>query len=504
MRLAGYNLRMNSIHAETLNEIIPHDRNQEEIDQIWNDAVSLLKSIYSKILVLDDDPTGSQTVYDIPVYTGYEKDDLLAAREDDSHIVYILTNSRSLHAAETTELHRKLIQNWKSIEREGDETLIVSRSDSTLRGHYPLETDIIAEELSRAEGKAPTILIPFFPEGGRYTLGDTHYVQEGEKLIPAAETEFARDSSFGYTSSHLPSYVEEKTGGRISAGKVRSVSIEELRDGDINPVIETLNGLSADSALIVNAVTYDDLKVFLSAFTESSRQGRRFIFRTAAGLVKILAGLKDKPLLGPESLYPDVGRVPSPASPGVMIAGSYVGKTTSQLEILISTGKLQVVELNIRHALRRDHFAIEVKRASDELNALMSAGNSVVIYTCVDSERGFLTASESEEDLSDLDFSSRISDGLVQIVTGIKLKPSWIVTKGGITSHDIATRALGIQRAMVLGQLIPGVPVWRCGVESRWPGIPLVIFPGNVGDRDALSHVVAKLQSFPGDADKGR
>jgi uncharacterized protein YgbK (DUF1537 family) len=72
-----------------------------------------------------------------------------------------------------------------------------------------------------------------------------------------------------------------------------------------------------------------------------------------------------------------------------------------------------------------------------------------------------------------------------------------VITKGGITSSDIATRALGIRRSLALGQVLPGVPAIRCGDQTKWPGLPLIIFPGNVGQEDALTQVCRSMGIGP-------
>ena len=95
--------------------------------------------------------------------------------------------------------------------------ILVSRSDSTLRGHYPVETDVIAEELGPFDAH---FLVPAFFEGGRITRESVHYLLVNGIETPVHETEFARDSVFGYRHSYLPDYVEEKTTGSIKAEKV--------------------------------------------------------------------------------------------------------------------------------------------------------------------------------------------------------------------------------------------------------------------------------------------
>ena len=81
----------------------------------------------------------------------------------------------------------------------------------------------------------------------------------------------------------------------------------------------------------------------------------------------------------------------------------------------------------------------------------------------------------------------------------IQIAPRYILAKGGITSSDIATRALNVKKAMVLGQILPGVPVWKLGAESRFPNLAYIVFPGNVGDDRALIAVVRQLKEIKSD-----
>lgn len=73
--------------------------------------------------------------------------------------------------------------------------------------------------------------------------------------------------------------------------------------------------------------------------------------------------------------------------------------------------------------------------------------------------------------------------------------PRYLIGKGGITSSDLDSEALGVRKAQVFGQIIPGVPVWRLGKESKYPGLPYIVFPGNVGDADALASAIKILRS---------
>ncbi len=173
-----------------------------------------------KIIVLDDDPTGSQTVHSCLLLTVWDIDTLRLGLTDESPIFFILTNTRSLPPEQAAQVTREVCQNLKSAiaSLNIQDYLIVSRSDSTLRGHYPIETDVIAEELGGVDAH---FLVPAFFEGGRITLDSVHYLIVDNVPIPVHETEFARDSVFSYSYSYLPDYVAEKTQGRIP-GKVIS------------------------------------------------------------------------------------------------------------------------------------------------------------------------------------------------------------------------------------------------------------------------------------------
>ncbi|MDC7236093.1 MAG: four-carbon acid sugar kinase family protein [Spirochaetales bacterium] len=453
-------------------------------------ACSDLVTSYEKIIVLDDDPTGSQTVYGLPVYTGLDRESLRGAMNDPSSVVYILTNSRSLNPEESTRLHTSLLSGLKSCWTKKKAFLVLSRSDSTLRGHYPLETEVLNQEMKDIKGADGEILIPFFKEGGRYTLNDVHYVQEGEDLIPAGETEFARDSSFSFTRSDLKEYVAEKTKGRVAAEDVISISLEDLRR---NPqqVFEKLTKAENYARIIVNAVSYGDLKSFLVQYAAAVSTGKHFIFRCAASFVKVIAGLDDQNYLTGADLI----RKDDKNRPGLIVAGSYVGKTSRQLKTLSDSGRVKEVRFNIRTALHSDQLAAERKRCIRRTEDLLSRGQTVCLFTENAGSREFLSAHEGEEGLTDLELSARISGALVNIVSEIKTRPSFVMTKGGITSHDIACKALHLIKAEVLGQIVPGVPVWRCGKEAKWPEIPLIIFPGNVGNDNTVSEVVARLSS---------
>ncbi|MEG0689081.1 MAG: four-carbon acid sugar kinase family protein, partial [Hungatella sp.] len=312
-----------------------------------------------KIVVLDDDPTGVQTVHDVSVYTDWSYTNILAGFMEEERTFYILTNSRAMTKEETTKLHQTIARAVARASREtGTPFLLISRGDSTLRGHYPLETQVLFDTLLSAGAECPDgeILIPYFQAGGRYTVENIHYVRYGDALIPAGETEFAKDRTFGYQASDLRDYIEEKTEGRYGADRVAVISLESLRQMDYDGITGQLMELDGFDKMIVNALEPSDLEAFCVSLYRALQQGKRFLFRTAADFVKAVSGISDRaPLRGEELVDAH-----NPHG-GIVVVGSHTAKTTEQMNRLHGMPNLEFVEFDSDLVLK-DRLDEEVAR----------------------------------------------------------------------------------------------------------------------------------------------
>jgi len=435
------------------------------------------------IVVLDDDPTGTQTVHGVSVLTTWDAADLEAVLRTE-RVFYLLTNSRALTARASEDLHRDLMRHLLAAARTtGREIEIVSRSDSTLRGHYPLEPDIIREELARAGQPVDAeLLIPFFGEGGRVTFNDVHHVVHARRPVPVAETEFARDATFGFHSSNLRDWIEEKTGGRVRAADVGAVSLADVAAGSAAVADRLVAGVPS-GRMIVNARDYADLEVAVAGIREARRRGRRFVFRTAASFVRVYGGIPERPLLTGAEIVDPAG------AGGLVIVGSHVPKTTAQLERLLAGNACEAIEVDVT-AVADGRGDVEMERTRMLAETALRARRTAVVFT----SRQLLRA-RAEMSERNLEPAAAISAALASLVRRLQTRPRFLIAKGGITSSDVATRGLGIRRAEVLGQILPGVPVWRQGAEARWPGGCLIVFPGNVGGDEALREVVEEFRS---------
>lgn len=436
-----------------------------------------------KIVVLDDDPTGTQTVHSVPVLTGWSTKQLELELTAPGSCCYLLTNSRSLPGHAAQALNTEIGQNLcAAAQATGREVAVVSRSDSTLRGHFPDEVNALAAALG---GDFDAYLIvPFFLEGGRYTISDVHYVADGDRLVPAALTPYARDGVFGYQSSDLRQWVAEKTAGRFAADEVASISLDDLRRDGPERVAERLLSLPRGAICIVNAASYRDLEVFVLGLLAAEQAGRRYLYRTAASFVRVRAGIAPQPLLDAPALGLDG------ANGGLFVIGSHVPTTTRQYDALVVQPGLLRVEIDVHDLLDDSRRETAIAQAAAQADAAIGAGQDAVLATS-----RTLVAGHSADD--NLNIGQRISSGLIAIVQRIKNPPRYLVAKGGITSSDVATQALGVRKALVLGQILPGVPVWQLGPEARYPGAPYIVFPGNVGGPDALAEIRCALHNAP-------
>jgi uncharacterized protein YgbK (DUF1537 family) len=443
-------------------------------------------SIAPQIIVLDDDPTGSQTVHSCLLLMQWDVATLQMGLRHPAPIFFVLTNTRSLTADKAAAVTQAVCQNLKqAIALEGvEDFLVVSRSDSTLRGHYPIETDVIAAELG---GFDAHFLTPAFFEGGRTTRDSVHYLMVNGVDTPVHQTEFARDSVFGYSHSYLPDYVEEKTQGRIQAEDVVRFELADVQAG----VVDRLMQLTNNQCCVVDAVIQDDLDRFAADILVAAAQGKKFLFRSAASLLTALAQLPPQPMLcerpwanAPESMANYV----RDGKPGAVIVGSHVQKTTAQLAELLKAPGIAGIEIDVAQ-LRDDPTAAATILESvwQQSNQAHQAGQTVVIYT-----------SRSELQFTDvqarLDFGIAVSGLLMDVLRHLPETIGFLISKGGITSNDTLSDGLALSSADLLGQVIAGVSMVKTPADhDQFPNLPVVLFPGNVGDEQALATVYGCL-----------
>ena len=438
----------------------------------------------TRLVVLDDDPLGGQCVAGVPVLTTWQPA-LLAEELTRSPVFLLLTNSRALTRPKAIERAWQVGTALREAERATGLTVTpIWRSDSTLRGHYYWEMQAF-EAMFRGDNipEPAYVFLPYFGDGGRHTVNDTHYVLQDGVLVPAHNTEFAHDPAFPYEHAHLPSWLEAHTQGRHRADTVISLTHADLRVYGPNRVATLLSEAPPGAAVIVNAADDRDLEVFVAGLQAAEATGKRFLCTGAASFVRVRSGQPVHPLLSRADLglgtkdpgfdvaSQHAGKLHNGPG-GLTIVGSYVDKTSAQLARALDIPGVQAFEI----PPPRTHA---VPALPDGISAHLSAGRDVILYTSRTRMPGA---------------AQTFAEALSRIVAGLDVRPRYLLVKGGDTASRLATGVLGVQRAVVLGQLLPGVPVWQLGEESKWPGLPFVIFAGNVGTEESLAGALRILR----------
>lgn len=459
-----------------------------------------------KIIVFDDDPTGSQTVHGCPLLLSWDGDTLRRALADPSPLLFLLTDSRALPPEQARSRILELCRTLRPALTEGlaagwfDRWLLVSRGDSTLRGHFPLETDAIAAELGPFDA---TLLVPAFLPGGRTTVAGVHRLH-GE---PVHSTPFARDRLFAYTSSFLPAWVAEKTGGRIAAEQVQRIDRAELEaaaasSAGAEALRRRLAGFAANVCVAVDGERPRQLAALAEAVREltapaaaaSWGRPRRFLFQSAASLIDALAALPPQPL-DAAGLAALRRRGAAGPWPGLVLVGSHVPLADLQLAALLAEPGCGGVRLEVDRVQRvlegplpeRLMASLEAEWL-EGLRAELAAGRTPVLYTSR-GERACRHAAERRA------LGEALAGAMARLAAALAPQLGYLISKGGITSQTLLRQGLGATVVRLEGQLLPGLSLVRLPADSPLaPSLPLLTFPGNLGDADTLRQAWARME----------
>jgi len=297
---------------------------------------------------------------------------------------------------------------------------------------------------------------------------------------PVHETEYAKDSVFGYSHSYLPDYVEEKTQGRIHPDAVDRILLADIRYGSLDRLME----MTDNQCAVVDGESQADLDTFAKHILDAVSQGKKFLFRSGASILTSLADLGNQPVAAD-----DMAKYVREGKPGAVIVGSHVKKTTDQLERLLKEPNTVSIEIDVSHLLE-DSPEYRTQILNEILEKVRTAhadGKTPVIYT----SRKELQFDNVETRLK---FGAAVSALLVDVVRGMPADIGFLISKGGITSNDILSTALSLKSVRQIGQIIAGCSVVKMEEDHPlFPNLPVVLFPGNVGDSHALATVYKRL-----------
>ena len=412
-----------------------------------------------RVIVFDDDPTGTQTVSAVDVLlqaSDASLDRFFASRV---RALYVLTNSRALSreaaVARLVDLHGRVA---RAAARADTPWFPILRGDSTLRGHVFAEIDAIAAP------DAVVLFVPAYPEGGRVTRDGQHLIRIDGEMRNVADTEFARDPFFGYRSRDLSAWVAEVGAGRPA----RVLTLAELRREGPRAVTAALLAAAPGTVVMPDAETRGDIEHIALGLLDAEVAGRVVVVRSASTFAAVRAGLRS-----------DRVRAVDVAARGriLVVCGSHTEGSRRQLE-----------------ALERSGVPIHTLGPTDDIAVI-----SQRLRSALESD-GIAAVATPREFVGEADFAAGadLMSRLMLLANSFRPQVDAVVAKGGITSAELAI-SLGAEVARVKGQLEPGVALWMLDLRSS--RLPYAVVPGNVGDRDTLVRVVKAMR--PRDAAEG-
>jgi uncharacterized protein YgbK (DUF1537 family) len=459
-------------------ELAGHLPPEPDVESLILEIRRSLEDPAKRILVLDDDPTGVQTMQNIEILTAWEPDLVNRTLLEQSRLLYVLTNSRALAEAAAVKLTASVVDVLRAAaEKNQIRFFPISRSDSTLRGHYPAELGPIAELLP--EPPDGHLIVPAYPEGGRIVLDGCHFVHDHAKgrYVPVTETDFSKDPTFGFSHYRLAEWVEEKSKGAWKASQVLAIPLNMLRQGGPDEVAALLGRAEHNVPIVVDTVTDVDLTVLSAGLLRAEAAGKRFLCRTAAPFVRSRLGELPGAILDPTVIG---------SGPGLVLVGSYVQRSSEQLAAARALANVDSIELLVDRLFETEDAKRHLAELIETIESTLAAQRTALVFT----SRGLVSR---RGELSHVHISAIVSDALSGIPTRLSQQPRWLVAKGGITSNDVLTKGLKAKRARVLGQVASGVSALRLGPESAYPGLPFIVFPGNVGGPSTLADLIQRL-----------
>jgi uncharacterized protein YgbK (DUF1537 family) len=442
-----------------------------------------------RLLVVDDDATGSQAVHDVSVLLDFDVDQLAEAFRGPGSCAFVLTNSRSLDprtaAQVNTDIGTAALEYCRAA---GLRLTVISRSDSTLRGHLFGEVEALNNAYRAVMGREydAVLLAPAYFEAGRVTVGGTHWARVAGEFVPVGQTEFARDTSFGYTASGLREFIAEKSGGRVRPEDVVSIGMQDIRVGGPQRVSEVLSRSRGLQFVVVDGQEYADYEVVALAAARLEAAGKAFLYRTAPSFVPVVAGLAEHEPLSAAEIWPGQRR----SGYGLVVVGSHTKLTNQQVAHASAGPALAEVELDVAQvvdpALRSGH----VQAVAGRVVAALTRSNVLLVTS-----RSVVSGGGQDDDLA---VARLVSMALTDALSPLHgNEPAWVIAKGGITSHDVAVQGFGIRRAVVVGQLERGIiSVFRpVAADAGAVGMPYVVFAGNVGTEESLWRAIERLEA---------
>lgn len=427
-----------------------------------------------KLIVIDDDPTGSQTVHSCLLLLSWRVETLVEGLQHPANLFFILANTRALPRQEAEVRLRAICRNLRQalnrLNLKPEDWQLVSRGDSTLRGHFPVDAQVLSQELGPF---AVLFLLPAFLPGGRTTVGGHHFLHGR----PVHLSSYAQDGRFGYTTSSLAAWVEQKSGGRIPQTAVTGLHWQG--DSNSDRLLRRLAALPQGAVVTVDASGSEHLHRFGQLMQRRRQQGHRDLCWGAASLINALVDP------GPQTMTPgDLAalrqRDARGAQPGVILVGSHQPGADRQLATLLTAPSVQGLEMPLEH-LRQGLVPTQLATslATALRDALQRERRTVVLYT----SRGERLRGNGAGQLA---LAKAVAQLQETLLAPLRSSLGYVISKGGSTSDTLLRHVLGLDRVALRGQVMPGISLVQPPARKGQGALPVICVPGNMGTDETL------------------
>ncbi|KKZ10377.1 MAG: hypothetical protein TH68_10935 [Candidatus Synechococcus spongiarum 142] len=429
----------------------------------------------SKLIVIDDDPTGSQTVHSCLLLLSWRVETLVEGLQHPAPVLFILANTRALPRQAAEVRLRTICCNLRQALRQLnlEDWQLVSRGDSTLRGHFPLDAQVLSQELGPF---AVWFVLPAFLPGGRTTV-DGHHFLHGQ---PVHLSSYARDSRFGYSTSFLAAWVEQKSGGRIAQTTVTRL---HWRDNHPSRLLRRLASLPQGAVVTVDASEPGHLRRFGQLMQRRRQQGYRDLCWGAASLINALVNP------GPQTLtHRDLAdlrrRDAGGPQPGLILVGSHQPSADRQLAKLLTAPSVKGLEISLE---RLGQGLTPTQLVPSLAGALAAAlGHTVCQERCT----VVLYTSRGErlrgDEAGQLALALAIAQLQETLLAPLRSRLGYVISKGGSTSDTLLRHGLGLDRVVLRGQVMPGISLVQPDAPNHQAGLAVICVPGNMGTDETL------------------
>jgi len=447
-----------------------------------------------KIIIIDDDPTGSQTVHGCTLILKWDYDTLLKSLQGSSNLLFILANTRSLSEQDLKIRLKEICSSLKDVMNNSlfmeEEFVVISRGDSTLRGHNFIEPFIINELLGPFDA---TFYIPAFLEGNRTTVNGNHLVDN----IPINETIFSKDKIFGFNTCNVKELIYEQSNYQLDLNHIENIFIKDfevLETNQSNKLYSYIEQLQNNKKVIVDIIDYSQLDKF-SRVIKSLLNKKKFLFRSAASFISSLSNVKRNKK---DNIYFSQLRRKNnndKIMKGLLVVGSYVELSTLQLNKVLEISVCKPIEINVLKLY--DFFKLEdnlrqinslKKLISNAIRQNLSQEFIPVLYT----SREIVSLGDNNDLIQ---FQLFLSAFISEIVSVIKNEIGYLISKGGITTNSIISEGLEAESVYLEGQILPGISLVTFNLLEQKGKLPIVTFPGNIGNQMSLVKALEILEN---------